>query len=215
MKRIVGGASVLAFTLLASVNLGAQEPIVGLPCEGCEAVFQGLPSSLPTQARIAEAGEPGQPMRIIGRALDADGQPRSGIVIYAYQTDATGIYPAPATPTAQAADQHGRLRAWVQSDADGRYQFTTIRPASYPNQKIPAHIHLHVIEPRCATYYIDDITFTDDPLLKDRPQRKASERGGNGLVTPAGGPEGWQVNRDIRLGMNIPGYPECDAGRAK
>ena len=53
----------------------ATEPVVGLPCEGCEAVFAGLPAQLFPTARIAPAGEPGEPLRITGRAYDAAGRP--------------------------------------------------------------------------------------------------------------------------------------------
>ncbi|MGQ0798776.1 MAG: dioxygenase family protein [Pseudomarimonas sp.] len=212
MNKCIAIASLLAMSLFASFNLQAQEPIVGLPCEGCEAVFQGLPEGLPTQARIALEAEPGQPMRVSGQVFGADGKPRAGVVIYAYQTNAAGVYPRSANPSGQAADRHGALRAWVQTDADGVYRFATIRPASYPNQSIPAHIHLHVIEPNCATYYIDDITFSDDPLLTPSLRSRKKARAGNGLTTPNGSAAGWEVSRDIQLGLNIPGYPECGGG---
>ena len=35
-----------------------REPIVGLPCEGCEAVFEGLPAELDWRTRLAAVGEP-------------------------------------------------------------------------------------------------------------------------------------------------------------
>ena len=37
----------------------ARVPIVGLPCEGCEAVFDGQPAQLNARARIAPLAEPG------------------------------------------------------------------------------------------------------------------------------------------------------------
>lgn len=198
------------FALSIATNAYAREPIVGLPCEGCEAVFDGRPAHPASRSRIAPQNEPGQPMTVTGRILGSDGKPRSGVVVYAYQTNARGIYPPPAKPQGRASDRHGVLRGWTVSGADGRYAFETIRPGSYPTRDVPAHIHMHVLEPRCATYYIDDIMFTDDPLLTAKEiQRHRTGRGGDGIVTPVRRNGVWQVTRDIRLGSNIPGYPKC------
>lgn len=188
-----------------------REPVVGLPCEGCEAVFEGMPQSLRSQARIAPAGTPGQAMTVTGRVHGRDGRPRAGIVIYAYQTDAGGAYPRPKVSRGRASDPHGALRGWVVTDADGRYRFDTIRPASYPSRDTPEHIHLHVIERGCATYYIDDLMFADDPLATPALLRAhRAGRGGDGLVTPVRTKNGrWQAVRDIVLGAAIPGYPAC------
>ncbi len=187
-------------------------PVVGMPCEGCEAVFVGMPKKLESAARIAPPGEAGEAMLITGRVLDAAGKPRANVIVYAYHTDASGIYPPPAQSLGAAADRHGRLRGWAVTDRGGRYSFTTIRPASYPGRRIPAHVHMHVIEPGCATYYIDEIVFTDDPLLTpaERGQHQA-HRAGSGITTPRrdGAGKPWRVERDIRLGLNIPGHPGC------
>lgn len=200
--------------LLATSGANAREPVVGLPCEGCEAVFEGQPARLATHARIAPQNEPGEPLALSGRVLATDGSPRAGIVIYAYHTDAKGIYPPVADAQGRSAARHGRLRGWVASDDAGRYAFDTIRPGSYPARDVPAHIHMHVLEPGCATYYIDDVMFTDDPLLTAAQRRAhAIGRGGSGIATPTRAAAGWQVTRDIRLGAGIPGYRAC-AGRA-
>jgi protocatechuate 3,4-dioxygenase beta subunit len=196
----------IAMLLLATTPTPAQEkrePVVGLPCEGCEHVFAGMPAQPASRARIAPTSEPGAPMLVTGRVLDAKGQPRAGIVVYAYQTDSAGIYPKGST-------FHGALRAWARSDAAGRYAFDTIRPGSYPDRDTPEHIHLHVLEPGCATYYIADITFTDDPkLTPELVRRVVTERGGKGITTPTRKDGTWYVTRDITLGKNIPGYRDC------
>lgn len=196
--------------LLATTATCAREPIIGLPCEGCEAVFEGLPAELASQARIAPQDEPGEPLELAGRVLAADGRARARVIIYAYHTDANGIYPPFADAPGNAAARHGRLRGWTVSDDEGRYRFDTIRPASYPTRDVPEHIHMHVVEPGCSTYYIDDVMFTDDPLLTPAQRRAhASGRGGSGIVTPVRADGVWQVRRDIRLGEAIPGYREC------
>lgn len=187
-----------------------REPVVGLPCEGCEAVFAGLPRSLSSKARIAPASEPGEPMRLAGTVRDDEGRVASEVIVYAYHTNANGIYPTDGSQRGQAGFRHGRLRGWAMTDASGRYQFDTIRPAGYPNTDLPAHVHMHVLEPGRCTYYIDDTLFDDDPRLTADMRRKLTlGRGGNGIVVPRRDADGvWLVTRDITLGERIPGYPK-------
>jgi len=189
----------------------AREPIVGLPCEGCEGVFDRLPASLSSVARIAPADEPGEPMRIEGTVYDADGHPAPGIIVYAYHTNAHGVYPEDERAEGTAGRRHGRLRGWARTDEQGRYRFDSIRPASYPDGRTPAHVHMHVIEPGRCTYYIDSIHFADDPRLS--PEERAGDpdaRGGNGVVRPEHDDRGiWVVRRDITLGEGVPDYAAC------
>ncbi|MCB1049971.1 MAG: hypothetical protein H6510_17955 [Acidobacteria bacterium] len=188
------------FCLIAFVLWGqGQAPIVGGPCEGCNLVFQGMPESLEPSVRIAPADEPGEPLILRGTVFDAQGKPAAGIIVYAYHTDAQGLYP-------KAETRHGRLRGWAKTDPNGVYEFKTIRPAAYPNSTIPQHIHMHIIEPHKATYYIDDVLFSDDPKLKGATPKR-SPRGGLGVCMPQKVDGTWQVSRDIQLGLNIPGYP--------
>jgi protocatechuate 3,4-dioxygenase, beta subunit len=187
-------ASVVILAVAAALPLFAAEPVIGGPCEGCELVFAGLPAEIPSRARIAPRGERGDPLVIQGTVRHRDGSPAPGIIVYAYQTDAGGIYPKGST-------RHGRLRGWARTDADGRYRFDTIRPGSYPNRQAEQHIHMHVIEPGTATYWIDDLVFDDDPLLSNRARRN---RGGSGVARPEKDPQAvWHVRRDITLRLNV------------
>lgn len=185
-----------------------QEPVVGGPCEGCDAVFVGLPSALTWSSRIAPADEPGESLLIDGAVTDRHGHPASGVVVYAYHTDVRGHYPTEDRAGNRAATRHGTLRGWALTDGQGHYRFETIRPAGYPGTEIPAHVHLHVIEVGRCTYYIDDILFDDDPRLTAAERRHASGRGGNGIAMPQQDSTGtWLVRRDIVLGEGIADYP--------
>ena len=201
--------------MLAALWLAAAavsvEPIVGGPCEGCEAVFEGRPETIGATSRIAPPEERGEPMVLTGTVRRKDGSPVPGIVVYAYHTDAGGAYPPNRTLAGTAAGRHGRLRGFARTDARGTYRFDTIRPAGYPGTAIPQHVHLHVIEPGRCTYWIDDVLFDDDPrLTADERRSHAHGRGGPGIATPtrdAGG--AWQVRRDIVLGAGIDDYDRC------
>jgi Tol biopolymer transport system component len=195
-----------------AVTVDAQEPVIGLPCEGCEAVFDALPDTLGSVARIAPQGEPGEPMRIDGTVRDLQGNPVHGMIVYAYHTDAHGSYPRDERLRGQTAYRHGRLRGWAKTDERGHYRFYTIRPASYPDGTTPAHVHMHVIQPGCCTYYVSSIHFSDDPRLSAEERNELGSRGGSGLVEPRVVDGTWVVTRDITLGKGVPGYSAISRG---
>jgi len=206
----------LVVTILGRSSMAAgRERIVGLPCEGCDAVFVGIPASFGFHERIAPVTEHGEPMTLRGRVLDGKGAPVAGVIVYAYHTDSSGIYPANSALKGTSAIQHGRLRGWARSNEKGEYQFDTIRPGPYPGRPDPQHIHMHVIEVGRCTYYIGNVEFTDDPrLTPERQERPGLLRGGSGITTPIRDSGGtWQVTRDIHLGENIPDYASCEARR--
>ncbi len=177
----------------------AEEPVIGGPCQGCELVFVDIPKQLKSHARVTPIGEKGEPLVLDGIVYNANGKLASGIVIYAYQTDAEGNYRKSNT-------NHGKLRGWAITDDKGSYRFETVRPAAYPGREIPQHIHLHVIEPDKGTYYIDDVTFDDDPLLTQEKRTNKPCRAGCGVSFPKRNNQGvWHVQRNIILGKNIAG----------
>lgn len=201
--RLVAGA-VLACAVPAACSAQAVErvPVIGGPCEGCEAVFAGMPDALTSHARIAPEDEPGEPMVLRGTVYDADGDPAPGVIVYAYHTDAGGEYP-PDDDYSGHARRHGELRAWVRTDGSGRYRFDTIRPGSYPGGDSPAHVHMHVVEPGCCTYWIESVRFLDDPLIGDTADLPGRGRGGSGLVDPRREDGIWIAERDVRLRAGV------------
>jgi protocatechuate 3,4-dioxygenase beta subunit len=197
-------AALTVLALVIATAAPAEEPVIGGPCEGCENVFVGIPDTeeIGPRERIAPKGEKGEALVIEGTVRDEEGQPVAGIIVYAYHTNAKGVYPRSDT-------RHGGLRGWARTDGEGHYRFDTIRPGGYPGGSTPQHVHMHVIEPGRCTYYIDDIVFDDDPLLTaGRRRGYVRGRGGSGLGHPERDEEGvWHVRRDITLGRNIPDYP--------
>jgi len=75
-----------------------------------------------------------------------------------------------------------------------------VLPGIYPSRTDPAHIHVTLKEPGRKEYWIDEIVFTDDPLVTDRYRARMQDRGGSGIVTPRRDESGtWIVRRDITL----------------
>lgn len=180
---------------------------IGGYCEGCEAIYDGMPEALNWETRIATASEPGEPLEASGHIYQPDGRtPAPGVILYAYHTDARGVYP-PAPGVSGVARRHGRLRGWVKTNERGEYKFVTIKPASYPNSAIPSHIHLIVKEAGKNEYYIDDVEFENDGFLTQGERARRRRAGGSGIVRltkSAGGV--WLARRDITLGLNVQNY---------
>jgi catechol 1,2-dioxygenase len=69
----------------------------------------------------------GEPATVRGRVLDTDGNPIAGAIIDVWQTDANGLY-----DIQESTEVSGNLRGRFTSQADGTYEFQTIRPVPYP-----------------------------------------------------------------------------------
>ena len=95
----------------------------------------------------------------------------------------------------------------MRTNEKGEYQFSTLKPAPYPNASDPAHIHITIKEPELNEYYIDEFVFDDDPLLTSLQRSRLENRGGSGILKLALENNQWVATRAIRLGENIPAYP--------
>lgn len=144
---------VLAGSGLTAVGLGRW----AAPARGGSA----RPWNAAGVTRLTGADEPGEAMFIEGRVLRADGvTPAAGVVVYAYQTDAGGLYWRPG----QAPKP--RLRAWMRTDGRGRFAYLTIRPGHYPGRRTPSHIHTQLWGGGAPVQYGTTLHFDDDPLFR-------------------------------------------------
>ncbi|MFY2562266.1 hypothetical protein ACN469_32030 [Corallococcus terminator] len=169
-------------------------------CEGCEAVAERAPGRLTPTVQLASAEEPGARMTLTGRVLSAESrEPVAKVVIYAHHTNAAGLY-ANGTLESEWSRRHGRLRGWARTGADGVYTFDTIKPAPYPNDTLPAHVHLFLGEPGRPPYYVDDVVFDGEFGVTPRYRAQQELRGGSGIVKLSRTAAGvWLASRDIVL----------------
>ena len=198
--------------LTGSINVWAQQSgnnsrRVGGGCEGCEAVFEYGSKKLLWVDTLPDFKEPGPALEISGTIYKRDGKtPASHVILYVYHTDQKGNYPVRGNETGWGK-RHGYIRGWIKTNADGKYKFYTLRPASYPNSRAPQHIHPIIKEPNTNEYWIDEYLFSDDPFLDDEAKSSQRKRGGSGIITLTKKPDGtWVGKRDIVLGLNIPDY---------
>ena len=205
--RILLIVCLLSMGCVNSQKKDAQNVHVGGPCEGCEAIYEYGNKLLHAVDTIPGFKSATQKMKVTGIIYQIDGKtPAKDVILYAYHTDEKGIYPKKSDSQGWER-RHGYLRGWIKTDETGRYTFYTLRPASYPNTTIEQHIHMTVKEPDMNEYYIDDITFADDPNLSNRTKNRQNPRGGKGIVTLKKDGDYLIANRTIILGKNIPDYP--------
>ena len=154
-------------------------PLIGLGiveltgCASATSVTALTSSPGSWRATLCSDKEPGEPLIVSGTIYAPDGRkPLEGITLFVYQTDATGVY-----TTSGGDNRNTRLHGSMRSNAEGKYEFRTIKPGSYPGSSNPAHIHAYVSGPGYPEYWIDEYHFADDRFISDEQKRKAEEQG--------------------------------------
>ena len=131
-----------------------------------------------SRTMLAAAAEPGERLIVTGRVTGPDGKPIADAALYVYQTDKDGIYSKPVNDS-----RTPRLRANIRTDPEGRYEYSTIKPGSYPNTQTPAHIH-YVVNATGYKERIFEIVFEDDPLVTERIRASAAREGSGFSIRP-------------------------------
>jgi protocatechuate 3,4-dioxygenase beta subunit len=88
----------------------------------------------------------GDILYVAGRVLNRKGEPIRGARVEVWQANANGRYRHPGDNSGLALDDNFEGFAELRTDAEGRYQFKTIKPAAYPAGRNlrPPHIHFDV-----------------------------------------------------------------------
>ena len=132
------------------------------------APFPPPPPGISSVATIVTEDEPGNRLVIEGKVYHSDKTtPYSGLVLYFYQTDATGVY-----NKTDGSYLRPRLYGWVKTDKDGAYELRTIKPGSYPRSRQTAHIHVTVKSPGTSARWLDSYLFEGDPNLSESEIRQ-------------------------------------------
>lgn len=182
---------------------------VGVGCDGCELMFIDMPPVFHSIDTSPGWKEKGQSLVIHGQAFKRDGKtPAPGIIIYYWHTDNNGYY-SPVAGMDPQTKRHGYIRGWIKTDESGRYTLYTIRPAPYPKEDMPAHVHLSVREPHISNeYYVDELVFDNDKLLTTEKRAKLENRGGSGILKVESVNGRQEAKHTLVAGLNIPGYPQ-------
>lgn len=151
------------------------------------------------RTKMVSDTEPGEPLIISGTIYGPDGvKPVEGARLHVYHTDARGYY----------SDQDGngqapqpRLKGWMKTNVDGRYEFRTIKAAPYPGGGNPAHIHGSLSAPGFRERWIEEYWFEGDRNITTE-MRSRLHGGGTffPILTLKKDADGvWRGIRDFRL----------------
>ena len=127
-------------------------------------------TNAPSRAMITSKDELGEKLVVSGLVLAPDGRtPIKGASVYVYHTDAKGVY----TP-GNNDNRNPRLRGYMRTDGAGKYEYTTIKPAPYPGNQVPAHIH-YVVTASGYQERVFEILFEGDPLIDAKTRDDAQK----------------------------------------
>lgn len=149
-------------------------------------------------ATLAPAGEPGTRLIVAGRVFDETGtRGVAGVTLHAYHTDAEGGYDSVVPGSA-------RLKGTVVTDANGHFEWRTIRPMPYPGGGNPAHIHIEASGGGYPKQWVDELWFSDDPYLTAKQKEESKAKGKfNPIVTTSNDAKGvLHATFNIRLSKN-------------
>lgn len=155
-RRLILGVAALAVAGAA----GANSARVPTPRQTAGPFY---PEELPldhdndlTRVAGARGAAKGRITDLSGRLLDLNGRPIRATRIEIWQCDANGRYHHPRDASGAPPDPAFQGFGRMQTDAEGRYRFRTIRPVPYPGRT--PHIHIAVFpefdEPFVTQLYV-------------------------------------------------------------
>jgi catechol 1,2-dioxygenase len=165
------GITMAAETLAADAPDGAFENSVLGPFYRAQAPLEAA------GADIARGTDDGEPALIRGRVLDLDGSPIAGAELDVWGTNHSGRY-----ENIDPEQPDFNLRGRFHTDAEGRFEFWTVKPVSYPipddgpvgellraagrHNMRPGHLHVIVSADGYRTV-VSELYTDDDPWLGD------------------------------------------------
>jgi protocatechuate 3,4-dioxygenase beta subunit len=113
----------------------------------------------PGSNMLRAPGDPGMPLAVTGQVFNTRGEKVPAATIEIWQTDHLGIY-----------DLEGyRYRAKLASNADGKYDFSSVMPGHYPARACQ-HVHYLATAPGHKPL-ITQLYFTTDPVFDGDPDK--------------------------------------------
>ncbi len=158
------------------------------------------PDDVSWKTTLAKKSDKDLPMIISGTIYNANGKPAPNVLIYFYHTDSDGYYGRKNGEPPQGP-LHGRFRGWLLTGANGRYEFSSIKPAAYPERKFAAHVHMTLTGKDFREDSVDSILFEGDKLITSEDRNQAGKKGGfNPILKLEKGSDGiLRGVRDIQL----------------
>lgn len=174
--KSIGLRAVLALLAIISTEAWAQVDPGWL--RAWHEALENQPEVIASTGRIASDAEPGVPFVIRGVLVKPSGKPAADVLIHAYQRDRDGLELGPEDDPLTT----WRLNGWARTDADGHFEFRTIRPAPDNLGREAAHIHFTLVSQEFGRQWAQKVFLADDPLVPARERRRSKEAGEFGWV---------------------------------
>ena len=142
------------------------------PVYGHEAVGE-FDADLTKNTRVN--GEPlGERIIVAGRVVDEDDHPVANTLVEIWQANSAGRYVHDVDQHDAPLDPNFLGAGRCVTDANGRYEFRTIKPGAYPwrnhhNAWRPNHIHLSLFGASFVSRLVTQMYFPGDPLFAFDP----------------------------------------------
>ncbi len=158
---LVAGVPLGATNLLALWQAGEKNAVQPTPAEVLGPFFR---KGAPHTPRLHKPGDPGFPLRVVGKVLNTRGEKMPGARIDIWHADHAGLYDV----------QGYRYRAGIVVGDAAEYALDTIMPGHYPDR--PAqHIHYMITAPGHKTL-VTQAYFATDPFFEGDPDKKYTKR---------------------------------------
>ena len=111
----------------------------------------------------------GQLISVEGRVVDEDGAPVAGAVIEIWQANSSGKYIHELDRHEAPVDPNFTGQGRLLTDAEGHFQFRSIKPGAYPVMESdwwwrPPHIHFSIFGPSWMNRFVTQVFFPGEPL---------------------------------------------------
>ena len=194
--------------ILASDLVGASTLVMMLDAQAAGAgatdaallgpFFRAHAPELPSGADIARDKGGGAPLVMKGRVKDTAGRALEGVLVEVWQASPVGLY-----ENQDATQPEHNLRGRFRSDAQGRFEFRSVKPAGYPvpvdgpcgellraqerHPYRPAHIHFMLVKEGFKTLVTQVFDNADDAIESDVVFGVTPALSGNFKPQPDGG----------------------------
>ncbi|WP_100611617.1 hypothetical protein [Confluentibacter lentus] len=140
-------------------------------------------------------------LKITGTIYHSDGvTPAKDVILYIFQPDDKGNYEMKRDANRKRYVHH---RAWIKTDADGKYTFYTFMPGKLLRTKELKQIHRIIKEPGKPEQELAPFFFNDDPLFPELTLACQAEAAMSMLrINEKDGM--FEATKDIKLPKNSP-----------
>src|SRR5712692_1065574 len=131
----------------------------------------------------------GQVIHMMGRVVNAQGQPVQGARVGIWQANTHGRYTHPSDTNPAPLDPNFEGFAVLTTDAQGRYRIKTVKPAEYPagpDRMRPPHIHFDVTGK--SNRLVTQMYFAGEPLNDKDPFLQGAGANKERLIVRLGPP---------------------------